>query len=108
MSTTGYDKIRNAAEIIGLPETATMETIKRSYRVLMMQWHPDRCREDRQKCKEMVQKIIEAYQVILDYCNNYEYSFRKEDVEKILSPDERWFAQFGDDPLWGSGRRAGN
>ena len=108
MGTTRYDEIRNAAEIIGLSEKATMETIKRSYRVLVMKWHPDRCGEDPQKCKEMTQKIIEAYQVILDYCNNYEYSFGKEEVERILSPEERWFAQFGDDPLWGSGKRAGN
>jgi len=108
MGTTGYDEIRAAREVLGLPETATMETIKRSYRVLMMKWHPDRCGEDRQKCKERAQKIIKAYQVIPDYCNDYEYSFRTEDVERTLSPDERLFAQFGDDPLWGSGRRAGN
>lgn len=107
-SSTRYDEIRNAADTLGLSETATMETIKKSYRMLMVKWHPDRCEEDPQRCKEMAQKTIEAYRTIIDYCNDYEYSFRKADVERMLSPDEWWFVQFGDDPLWGRGRDAKN
>ncbi|MHC1569670.1 MAG: J domain-containing protein, partial [Candidatus Syntropharchaeales archaeon] len=52
-SSTRYDEIRNAADILGLPETATMDAIKKSYRMLMVKWHPDRCKEDPQRCKEM-------------------------------------------------------
>jgi hypothetical protein len=48
----------------------------------------------------MTQKIIAAYQMILAYCNQYQYSFSEETVNKHLTPEEWWFERFGNDPLW--------
>jgi hypothetical protein len=99
-----YDVIREAADILGLSERATMKTIKSSYKELMKQWHPDVCGKKNEKCKIMTQRINRAYKIILHYCHNYPYSFAKEAVNATLSPDEWLFERFGEDPLW-SGKK---
>ena len=102
-----YDAIREAADILGLSERATMRTIRTSYKELMKQWHPDACGKENEECKIMTQKIIRAYKTILQYCNNYPYSFTREAVNATLSPEEWFFERFGEDPLW-SGKKGKN
>ncbi len=97
-----YQKITEARQLLELPECATMEQIKSNYRSLLSRWHPDKCRDNEQAAREMTQKIIESYQMILAYCNQYEYSFSEEVVNKHLSPEEWWYERFGNDPLWGN------
>ncbi len=102
-----FEKISEARDILGLPETATLAQIKTSYRNLLTKWHPDKNSEDQGKCADMTRKIIAAYETIMDYCGNYEYSFTKEMVNKSLSPEEWWTERFGDDPIWGRARKSG-
>ncbi len=97
-----YQEITTAREILELPETANMKTIKANYRRLLREWHPDRCTENRADCIEMTRKIIAAYQTLQAYCREYQYSFSKEAVGRHLSPEEWWYERFGDDPLWAS------
>ena len=96
-----YKDILEAKELLGLPERASMDEIKSSYRRLISLWHPDRCREDKDKCEEMTRKIITAYGIIVSYCEAYQYSFTEEEVKRYLSAEEWWFERFGNDPLWG-------
>ena len=106
-----YEEIEKAAKVLGLHDTATMNEIKENYRKLMIRWHPDICRENQKKCEEMVREIAHAYRIIIDYCNNYEYSFRREDLKRARSYkeyDEWWHERFGDDPIWGEGNRGKN
>lgn len=95
-----YQKISEARQILQLPESATIEQIKSNYRMMLSRWHPDKSSENQEQCKEMTQKIIAAYQMILAYCNQYAYSFSEEVVNKHLSPEEWWFERFGNDPHW--------
>ncbi len=97
-----FETINRAWEILRLPEYATMDQIKDQYRTLIKQWHPDRCNEAPEKCEEMTRHITEAYQVIINYCNSYRYSFKRDEVEKHLSEDELWRQRFGSDPIWGA------
>jgi DnaJ-class molecular chaperone len=97
-----YQKITEARQILELPESSTMEQIKSNYKALLFRWHPDKSMENQQHCNEMTQKIVAAYQMILAYCNQYQYSFSEEVVNKHLSPEEWWFERFGNDPLWGN------
>jgi len=96
-----YQVITNASTILELPESATMEQIKAHYRKLIKKWHPDSCSEKHEVCEEMSRKITDAYRIILDYCSNYMYSFKKEDVDKYLSEEELWYNRYGKDPIWG-------
>jgi DnaJ-class molecular chaperone len=100
-----YEKITEARMILELPETATMEEIKANYRRLLAKWHPDKNKNSQEECNEMTHKIVSAYQTIVTYCQNYQYSFSEETVKRHHSPEEWWFERFGDDPLWGSGKR---
>ena len=97
-----YQTINEARMVLELPETASMEQIKRNYRRLVNRWHPDHCNDSPERCKEMAQKITEAYRIILDYCANYRYSFTQEEVDKYLSEEEWWYQRYGTDPIWGN------
>lgn len=102
-----YQKITAAREILDLPEQATMAEIKGNYRKLIRQWHPDRCQKDQEHCKEMSAKIIAAYRTIVNFCDQYRFSFRQEEVHKYLTDKEWWSDRFGNDPLWGKMKNEG-
>jgi hypothetical protein len=50
-----------------------------------------------------MKEINKAHKTILKYIEDYRYSFREEKVIED-SPEERWKAQFGNDPTWGTGK----
>lgn len=97
-----FDDIKAARMLLDLPERATMADIKSQYRILIQKWHPDRCEDDKDTCKEMTARIIAAYRLISDYCKNYEFSFSKEEVSNYFSAEEWWLERFGRNPLWAS------
>jgi DnaJ-class molecular chaperone len=50
-------------EILGISQDAKEEEIKRTYRKLAMQYHPDRNMGDPQ-CEERLKELNEAYQIL--------------------------------------------
>jgi molecular chaperone DnaJ len=56
---------RDYYEVLGVGRNATEEEIKRSYRKLAMQYHPDRNPDDRE-AEEMFKEAAEAYEVLSD------------------------------------------
>jgi DnaJ-class molecular chaperone len=99
--TLKYQDILEAKELLNLSGRVSMKEIKSNYRRLINEWHPDKCREDHERCNDMTRKIVAAYGVIINYCNNYKYSFETEEIRTYLSAEEWWFERFGSDPLWG-------
>jgi DnaJ-class molecular chaperone len=100
-----FDQISEARKVLELPEFATLKQIRENYRRLIKEWHPDKniihTDIDELKAKETrTHEIIRAYKTISAYCANYRYSFEKQEVEKYMSDRERWFRQFGSDPIW--------
>ncbi len=93
-------KIDEARQLLELPERATMKEIKSSYRSLLAEWHPDRCREDEERCNEMTIRIIAAYRTIIRYCNQYQYSFSQEEIRNYLPEEEWWLERFGNGSVW--------
>lgn len=58
---------RDYYEILGIKKSATLEEIKKAYRVLALQFHPDRVPADRKKeSEEKFKEISEAYAVLSD------------------------------------------
>jgi molecular chaperone DnaJ len=57
-------------EILGVAKNATEDEIKKAYRKLSMQWHPDRhvndSEEDKKKAEDKFKEIAEAYSVLSD------------------------------------------
>lgn len=54
-------------KILGVDKKASDEDIKRAYRKLAMQYHPDRNPEDRKTAEEKFKEINEAYEVLRDH-----------------------------------------
>ena len=96
-----FKEIDEARKLLNLPEAASMETIKANYKKMIAKWHPDKSLENKEECAEMTRRIIAAHEVILDYCQNYQFSFSQESVKRHKTKEEWWFDRFGHDPLWG-------
>lgn len=77
-----------------------MDVIKANYRKLLMQWHPDTCKENIEQCKEMTRNVAAAYKIVMRYCKQYEFSFAEEEVKRYMSAEDWWFERFGRYPMW--------
>jgi len=56
---------RDYYEILGVAKTASQDEIKKSYRKLAFQFHPDRNKDD-PKSEEKFKEAAEAYEVLGD------------------------------------------
>jgi DnaJ-class molecular chaperone len=91
-----FEQLIKAKTLLGLRETSTLKEIKHKYKNLMKKWHPDKHKDDPDKATKMSMKINEAYEIVLEYCNNYEYSFDEEKIKKsYYTPQEWWHDKFG-------------
>lgn len=105
MKSPTYADLVAAKNLLGLQDRATRKEIRTAYARLLKRWHPDTHPEDREACGEMTARIVEAYRIIVSYCETYQYSFAEEELRRHLSDEEWWLDRFGQDPLWGSGRK---
>ena len=81
-----FKKIDTARKTFGLPDSATLEEIKRAYRRLASECHPDKLKDsDKKTGEEKFKKLTQARDVLLQYCAGYRFSFKQEDVEKVCS-----------------------
>ena len=84
-----------AKSLLGLRETSSLKEIKNKYKLLMKKWHPDKHTDDVKRATDMSMSINDAYETILEYCNNYEYPFDEESIKKrTFSPSEWWHDKF--------------
>lgn len=51
-------------EILGVSKNATPEELKRAYRKMALQWHPDKHQGDKKVAEEKFKEINEAYEVL--------------------------------------------
>jgi hypothetical protein len=92
-----FEAIDEARKILGLGEEASREEVKGRYKKLMKKYHPDKT-PNNQQYLEKSKTITWAYSIIASYCNDYKFSFRREDVES-MNPDLKLRKQFDDDWL---------
>jgi DnaJ-class molecular chaperone len=97
-----YEEVTKARSVLGLHKDATLKEIRSKYRELLKEWHPDLCKENETIRQQKTIEVINAYIIIMDYCEHYRFSFSKEEIEKYISPEELWTRQFGNDPIWGN------
>jgi len=72
-----YGEIRHALEVLGLPTMVTRSDIKRRYRQLVRQYHPDR-RGD----SEEMERINRAYELLMEYVEQFRFRFDEEEVAR--------------------------
>lgn len=91
-----FEQLIKAKTLLGLREKSSLKEIKLKYKNLMKKWHPDKHKNDVEKATKMSMKINEAYEIVLEYCNNYEYSFDEDKIKKsYFTPAEWWNDKFG-------------
>jgi curved DNA-binding protein CbpA len=59
-------KEKNYYKILGVPRNADLKTIKKEYKRLALQWHPDKNADNKEQAEKMFQDISEAYEVLSD------------------------------------------
>ncbi len=97
---------RDYYEILGVERTATEEEIKKSYRKLARQYHPDANRED-PEAEEKFKELAEAYGVLSDVGRRRDYdTFGTAKVPVGgFDPFDLFASFFGADPFRSYGRR---
>ena len=73
-----------ALEILSLPGFITKDDIKKRYRQLAKRYHPDLNGDDQGKMEE----IVGAYKVLMEYIDDFHYSFDKEEISKQYPQEE--------------------
>ena len=93
--------VPQAALALGIAGPASLNTIHSRFRELAKTWHPDVYDGEPRTAHETFIRIRQAYEILVDYCMNYEISFRPEDILKGSGYDARefWMTHFGDDPI---------
>lgn len=89
-----FEEIEKARKLLGLGEVASLNEIRAAYRKLARRYHPDLRHAD-EGHKEAMRELNRAHELLEDYCSNYKYSFREEDVARAY-PNEaylRWWRQ---------------
>ncbi len=91
-----FEALMKAKTLLGLRDRATLQEIKLQYKSLMQQWHPDKHRNDPDTATQMSTQINSAYELILNYCNRFEYPLDEESLKKATqTPHEWWRERFG-------------
>ena len=92
-----FDEIDEARKLPWFSDAATLKDIKNSYKRLAHRYHPDR-HSGKDGDVEIMKKLNRAYELLMNYCKNYKYSFKEEDVARTYPYDEylrkhpfRWF-----------------
>jgi DnaJ-class molecular chaperone len=93
-----FDEIEEARNLLGLGETASLKEIKKAYRTLAHHHHPDKLGGGNSTESEAMKRLNRAYKLLMDYINEYKYSFKAEDVagaypreEYLRTFKEKWY-----------------
>jgi DnaJ-class molecular chaperone len=93
---SNFNEIEEARKLLGLGEAATLKQIKTAYRSLAHRYHPDKQSNPAgEESAETMKRINRAYKLLTEYCDNYKYSFREEDIARTY-PQEEYLRTFKD------------
>ena len=96
--------LREAVKTLEIEMPASYAEIKNQYKILLKKWHPDKCGECPEICKNKTIEIIEAYKILSSFIENYKFKFDESEKGSDVSIDEWWFKKFGNDSLWGQNK----
>lgn len=107
-----YAELKKARELLALPELFTVQEVKKAYREAIQQRHPDKNKSNNNAHWESLE-IIHAYELIVEYCQNFKFSLKKSDfLKQSLSPSKTknaseseyydWWKEHYGDPLFGN------
>jgi DnaJ-class molecular chaperone len=84
-----FEEINEARKILNLGGAATLKEIKTAYRRLAARYHPDKqAGSGLAEAEETMKRLNWAYKLLMDYCTDYKYSFKQEDVARTYPQEE--------------------
>ncbi len=94
-----FKKIDTARKLLGLSSEATIGEIKKAYWEKVKKFHPDKIKDkiEKEKNKETIVQINQAYKILLDYIEKYRFSFKEKDV--IRNDPQKSMRRFSKDWL---------
>ncbi|KAE8798387.1 DnaJsubfamily C member 3 [Hordeum vulgare] len=75
-------KRKDWSKILGISKTTSATDIKRAYKRLAVQWHPDKNVENHEEAENMFREIAAAYEVLSDEDKRVRYD-RGEDLDEV-------------------------
>ncbi|XP_075487081.1 dnaJ protein P58IPK homolog [Primulina tabacum] len=81
-------------KILGISKTASMSEIKKAYKKLALQWHPDKNVDNREEAEAKFREIAAAYEILGDEDKRTKYD-RGEDIEEMGGMGGGGFNPFG-------------
>ncbi|KZV35096.1 hypothetical protein F511_04401 [Dorcoceras hygrometricum] len=81
-------------KILGISKTASMSDIKKAYKKLALQWHPDKNVDNREEAEAKFREIAAAYEILGDEDKRTKYD-RGEDIEEMGGMGGGGFNPFG-------------
>lgn len=91
-------------KILGVSKFASVAEIKRAYKKLALQWHPDKNADNREEAENKFREIAAAYEVLGDEEKRVRYD-RGEDEEGMGMGGGGGGGGFGFDPFGGGGQQ---
>ncbi len=92
-----FKEIEEARRLLELGDAATLMEIRSGYKRLAQRHHPDKHGGTADNT-EVMKRLNWAYKLLIGYCDEYRYSFRKEDIARTYPHEEylrkhryRWF-----------------
>lgn len=84
-----FVEIDEARRLLGLGEMVTLKEIRSAYRKMASHYHPDKHPGGAGTENEaMMKRLNLAYKLLMEYCRDYRYTFREEDVARTYPHDE--------------------
>jgi hypothetical protein len=95
-----WQAIDAARRLLHLEERATLGEIKRAYRKMCKQHHPDTTGDESLQNITLLRELTQGYDLLMGYCDRYRIPLIPAAGENI-DPEDWWMDRFGRDPLWG-------
>ncbi len=103
MTKEEWQIVDDARSLLRLGERATIGEVKRAYRQLCKQYHPDLVGEESAEDAAMIRDLTRCYTALMQHCNQFRIPLVPPEDERI-DPEDWWMDRFGRDPLWGKGK----
>jgi len=99
MISLSFKKIDAARKLLGLSSEATLQEIKEAYREKVKNFHPDKAKNEleKEKNKEIMAQVNQAYKILLEYIKVYRFSFKEKEVMK--NDPQKFMRRFSKDWL---------
>lgn len=85
-----YEEFQNAVETLDLLSLTSQEHVRKKYLKLSRKYHPDM----EEGSTEKFQEIREAYEILMEYMNNFRFMFSEEEFKQqnpiLVSVAEGW------------------